>query len=74
MEVRDQIVRHKPSLGQCRPRHHAHAPFKTQSSKTTWWRATAQGFFIYDVEYTTIRRNLIVDNTVGVPPGCWLHP
>lgn len=65
MEVRDQIVRNNRAWGNS---DHGIMLRTIQDSlvENNVVAGNARGFFIYDVEYTTLRDNLVVDNTVGV--------
>ena len=65
MEVRDQVVRNNRAWGNSGPRHHAAHAARLDHRKQRGGRTT-RGFFIYDVEYATLRGNLILRNTVGV--------
>jgi nitrous oxidase accessory protein len=42
------------------------APCRTRRRTQHRHAGNARGFFIYDVEYATLRNNLVVDNAVGV--------
>lgn len=65
MEVRDQVVRNNRTWGNS---DHGIMLRTLQDSviENNVVAGNARGFFIYDVEYATLRGNLIVDNHVGV--------
>jgi nitrous oxidase accessory protein len=65
MEVRDQTVRNNRAWGNS---DHGIMLRTLQDSviENNVVAGNARGFFIYDVEYATIRGNLVVDNQVGV--------
>lgn len=65
MEVRDQVVRHNRAWGNT---DHGIMLRTIQDSviEDNVVAGNGRGFFIYDVEYTTLRGNLVVDNAVGV--------
>jgi nitrous oxidase accessory protein len=65
MEVRDQVVRNNRSWGNS---DHGIMLRTLQDSviENNVVAGNARGLFIYDVEYATLRGNLVVDNGVGV--------
>ena len=65
MEVRDQVVRNNRAWGNS---DHGIMLRTLQDSviENNVVAGNARGFFIYDVEYATLRNNLVVDNQVGV--------
>ncbi len=65
MEVRDQVVRNNRAWGNS---DHGIMLRSIQDSviENNVVAGNARGFFIYDVEYTTLRGNLVVDNRIGV--------
>ncbi len=65
MEVRDQIVRNNRTWGNS---DHGIMLRTLQDSRVenNIVAGNNRGFFIYDVEYTTLRGNLVIDNRVGV--------
>lgn len=65
MEVRDQVVRHNVAWGNS---DHGIMLRTLQDSvvENNIVAGNGRGFFIYDVEYATLRGNLVVDNEVGV--------
>lgn len=65
MEVRDQVVRNNRAWGNS---DHGIMLRTIQDSviENNVVAGNARGFFIYDVEYATLRGNLVVDNQVGV--------
>ncbi|HEX2010136.1 MAG TPA: nitrous oxide reductase family maturation protein NosD, partial [Roseateles sp.] len=65
MEVRDQIVRNNRTWGNS---DHGIMLRTLQDSvvEHNIVAGNSRGFFIYDVEYATLRGNLVVDNRVGV--------
>lgn len=65
MEVRDQVVRGNRAWGNS---DHGIMLRTIQDSviEGNVVAGNARGFFIYDVEYATLRGNLVVDNAVGV--------
>jgi nitrous oxidase accessory protein len=65
MEARNQIVRHNRTWGNS---DHGIMLRTLQDSvvEDNVIAGNARGFFIYDVEYATLRGNLVVDNQVGV--------
>lgn len=65
MEVRDQIVRRNRTWGNA---DHGIMLRTLQDSviEDNVVADNERGFFIYDVEYVTLRRNLVLDNRVGV--------
>ena len=65
MEVRDQVVRNNRTWGNS---DHGIMLRTLQDSviENNIVAGNSRGFFIYDVEYATLRGNLVVDNTVGV--------
>ncbi|HEX5687534.1 MAG TPA: nitrous oxide reductase family maturation protein NosD [Ideonella sp.] len=65
MEVRDQVVRNNRAWGNS---DHGIMLRTLQDSviENNVVAGNARGFFIYDVEYATIKGNLVVDNAVGV--------
>ena len=65
MEVRDQVVRRNRAWGNT---DHGIMLRTLQDSviEDNTVSGNARGFFIYDVEYATLRRNRVVDNQVGV--------
>jgi len=65
MEARNQIVRHNRTWGNS---DHGIMLRTLQDSvvEDNVIAGNARGFFIYDVEYVTLRGNLVVDNQVGV--------
>lgn len=65
MEVRDQVVRNNRAWGNS---DHGIMLRTMQDSlvENNVVAGNNRGFFIYDVEYVTIRNNLVVDNHVGV--------
>jgi nitrous oxidase accessory protein len=65
MEVRDQVVRGNRTWGNS---DHGIMLRTLQDSvvEGNIIAGNARGFFIYDVEYMTLRNNLVVDNRVGV--------
>ena len=65
MEVRDQVVRNNRAWGNT---DHGIMLRTIQDSviENNVVAGNGRGFFIYDVEYTTLRGNLVVDNAVGV--------
>jgi len=65
MEVREQVVRHNRTWGNS---DHG-IMLRTLQDSVIEHNIVAgnnRGFFIYDVEYATLRGNLVVDNAVGV--------
>ncbi|MEY4414432.1 MAG: putative copper binding periplasmic protein [Pseudomonadota bacterium] len=65
MEVRDNIVRRNRTWGNS---DHGIMLRTVQDTvvEDNVVAGNARGFFIYDVEYATLRRNLVVDNGIGV--------
>lgn len=65
MEVRDQVVRNNRAWGNS---DHGIMLRTIQDSviENNVVAGNGRGFFIYDVEYATLRGNLVVDNVVGV--------
>ncbi len=65
MEVRDQVVRNNRAWGNT---DHGIMLRSIQDSvvEGNVVAGNGRGFFIYDVEYTTLRRNLVTGNDVGV--------
>ncbi|MEO7400040.1 MAG: nitrous oxide reductase family maturation protein NosD [Polaromonas sp.] len=65
MEVRNQVVRNNRAWGNS---DHGIMLRTLQDSviENNVVAGNNRGFFIYDVEYTTLRGNLVVDNVVGV--------
>jgi nitrous oxidase accessory protein len=65
MEVRDQVVRNNRAWGNS---DHGIMLRTLQDSviENNVVAGNNRGFFIYDVEYATLRGNLVVDNVVGV--------
>jgi parallel beta-helix repeat protein len=65
MEVRDQVVRNNRAWGNS---DHGIMLRTLQDSviENNMVAGNSRGFFIYDVEYATLRNNLVVDNVVGV--------
>ena len=65
MEVRDQVVRNNRAWGNS---DHGIMLRSIQDSviENNVVAGNSRGFFIYDVEYTKLLNNLVVDNTVGV--------
>jgi nitrous oxidase accessory protein len=65
MEVRDQVVRNNRAWGNS---DHGIMLRTLQDSviENNVVAGNARGFFIYDVEYATLRGNLVVDNRIGV--------
>jgi nitrous oxidase accessory protein len=65
MEVRDQVVRNNRAWGNS---DHGIMLRTLQDSvvENNVVAGNQRGFFIYDVEYATLRGNLVVDNVVGV--------
>lgn len=65
MEVRDQVVRNNRAWGNT---DHGIMLRTLQDSviENNVVMGNARGFFIYDVEYATLRGNLVLDNDVGV--------
>ena len=65
MEVRDQVVRNNRAWGNS---DHGIMLRSMQDSviENNVVAGNNRGFFIYDVEYVTIKNNLVVDNVVGV--------
>jgi nitrous oxidase accessory protein len=65
MEVRNQVVRHNRAWGNT---DHGIMLRSIQDSviEDNVVSGNGRGFFIYDVEYTVLRNNLVVDNAVGV--------
>lgn len=65
MEVRDQVVRNNIAWGNL---DHGIMLRTIQDSviENNIVAGNARGFFIYDVEYVTLRGNLVVDNRIGV--------
>ena len=65
MEVRDQIVRNNRAWGNS---DHGIMLRTIQDAvvENNVVAGNARGFFIYDAEYNVLRRNLVVDNLVGV--------
>jgi nitrous oxidase accessory protein len=65
MEVREQVVRNNRAWGNS---DHGIMLRSVQDSviENNVLAGNARGFFIYDVEYATLRNNLVVDNVVGV--------
>lgn len=65
MEVRDQTVRNNRAWGNS---DHGIMLRTLQDSviEGNVVAGNSRGFFIYDVEYATLKNNLVVDNTVGV--------
>ena len=65
MEVRDQVVRNNRTWGNS---DHGIMLRTMQDSvvENNVIAGNGRGFFIYDVEYVTIKNNLLVDNHVGV--------
>ncbi len=65
MEVRNQVVRNNRAWGNS---DHGIMLRTIQDSviESNVVAGNARGFFIYDVEYATLKNNLVVDNQVGV--------
>jgi nitrous oxidase accessory protein len=65
MEVRDQVVRNNRTWGNS---DHGIMLRTLQDSvvENNVVAGNGRGFFIYDVEYATLKNNLVVDNVVGV--------
>lgn len=72
MEVREQVVRNNRAWGNS---DHGIMLRSVQDSvvEGNVVAGNRRGFFIYDVEYVTLRRNLVVDNFRGRPPVGWRH-